>query len=402
MNGIPAVSSRPKKIDLPVTETSAPRLACMPLQFDLDTNALLKNDYNKSILNDIEAALLSSETSRAVIDTIFKHASINEYMHMLKVIVQSLPGHPQALNAQDVALLTLGQGSSSVDFIEDGGESLAPKLSASETGTSRLKMPSSLDAYQPGALKKYNPIFWEAMAAQEFTEQLTVVHSTTRVPGSSKFSPDSGQVALSPAENGSPAEFLGTMVHELSHARDYTLLGHKRFHQTSPKPSYATPVSDGILAEAEELFTTELKAWLVESMQQYLVMKAGHKINPYQESIIQGFRAGYHDIMSAGYNGVQSRLLAYIDVQLPKPSPTIKQIFGDVHSPLRTALGNGAELFQHYCHAVDRGDAIDADHWLTSLDKIFHTDFYAVTALGPKQADDLSVLDSLLDIPFKK
>ena len=185
------------------------------------------------------------------------------------------------------------------------------------------------------------------------------------------------------------------MVHEFSHLRDYAVLDHAQRHKISENRSYSTTLSNGTLLEAEKLFTTELKAWLVESMQQYLVSKAGGEINRSQAAVIEGFRAGYQDILSGRYNGVQSRLLAYINGELSKPTPTIAALFGESNSPLGNALAGGAALFQHFCHVVDHGGTIDADQWINELDSLFHTEFYAVSALDAAKAGDLRVLDSL-------
>ena len=395
MDRIPSGYSIPKPVELPRSTTGVTRSACLPLQFDIDTGALLNNSRNKNILSDINAALMSTQTPRTVVDTIIRHAHINQYTHVLKVIIQRLPAYPQALNEEDLALLGLHEMPFVEELVSQGGASLSSKSPTSETGTARIKMPASLDDYQPGALEKYHPVFLNAIVNKKYFESVSVKHSTTREPGNNNFSPVSGGITFAPPKDGSPSIFLGTMVHEFSHLRDYAVLDHAQRHKISENRSYSTTLSNGTLLEAEKLFTTELKAWLVESMQQYLVSKAGGEINRSQAAVIEGFRAGYQDILSGRYNGVQSRLLAYINGELSKPTPTIAALFGESNSPLGNALAGGAALFQHFCHVVDHGGTIDADQWINELDSLFHTEFYAVSALDAAKAGDLRVLDSL-------
>lgn len=369
------------------------RYSSLPLQLDIDTGNLLTNDRNRKIVADIRAALSSADTSRTDIDTIFHHASVCDYLHILRVIINGLPKLAPALTREHLEGLEVNEPPAAGQVMQSKSETESP---TTESVSCRLTLPPCLKAFYPAELSKYSPIFLQALAGEEFAEKLTVLHGKPDHPGSNNFDPSKNVLNLSPSKGQASSYAIPAMVHELSHARDYIALGHTQIERTQYQPMRRTALPNGQMCKAEMLFTTELKAWLLEAMQIYLIIKAGGELNRFQYLLFEGFGAGYQDIACSEFNFVRSRIDAYIE-QLGAPKPTFEQLFSDGDTPLKDALCNGIMEFRKFVLEVHSGREVDAHSFIEKLDAIFHTNFYSTEEERSKKKSDLATLRSIMD-----
>ncbi len=393
MQSLSSGTSKPTMFDRSFIGRAPIRYASLPLQLDIDSGSLLSNDRNKMILADIRAALSSADSSRSDIDTIFRHASVCDYMHILRVIINGLPKLAPAFTREHLERLEVNEppATSQVMLSKSGSES-----PTTEGASCRLKLPPSLKAFYPAALSKYSPIFLQALAGDKFAEKVTVLHGKPDHPGSNNFDPSKNGLNLSPSK-GLPSSYaIPTMVHELSHARDYIALGHAQIKRDQYQSVRRTGLADGQKNKAEDLFTTELKAWLLEAMQIYLIIKANGTVNRFQYLLLEGFHAGYQDIACSEFNFVRSRIEEYLK-QLGAPKPTFEQLFSDGDTPLKEALCNGILELRKFILEVHSGREPDPHSHIKKLDDIFHINFYATEEQGSKKKSDLATLRSITD-----
>ena len=400
MHSIVSGTSAATFMDRTIISEAPIRYCRLPLQLDVDTGNLLRNDHNKMILDDLRTALALDATSAGDIDAIFHNACVNNYTHILKVILQGLPRYSSTITHDHLERVELN---------EQPAQQMAPPLEPITTGdaspskpvSSGFKFPTKLKRFRLAKMKRYDPKFYAAFAKQKFARKVAIACAKNDLPGSNHFDPGTKVLTLSADHRTPKSVALGPIVHEMSHARDFMALNHAGIDRGAQRSQYSGTVPAGVLTKAEELFTTELKAWLVEAMQLCLVDRAGGELTRSQRMLIEGFRAGYDNIVNGAFNYVASRIVVYLD-QLPEPKPTIKQIFAEGDSPLENALQEGVLLFRQFLLAVEERQEIDANLYIKKLDSIFHTELYRVEEPGSQKHADLVTFRSLMDGPQRQ
>ena len=218
-----------------------------------------------------------------------------------------------------------------------------------------------------------------------------MVESDPAVPGSNSYAPQSKIIHLS-FRDDQLAYALGTLTHEMSHARDYLALWHG-YSQNRP-----TTVSQQARA-ADFLFTTELKAWVLEAMQCYLSEKAGLMLTPNQGLLIEGFQAGVNDVINSSFNYVGSRIIRYLE-RTPECGHKTAGALLESNQNLKTALTKACLLFHSFVSHVESGFEINAEKYLGKLDDIFHHEFYPPQAAKSEKGRidlDLEILMGILE-----